>query len=103
MEMTLRYLDLGASRIRDVRRILQAWEKALTFGEALGCTPEQIWKALQVRVGLPGWVPSHGVALNLVAHEPILGHLLELLDIDGMDLQQVPGLWRYRVHGIQCP
>ncbi len=102
MEITLRYLDLGLSRVRDIRGILRAWDEALTQAEAYGCTPGQAFDALKVRVSLPGWVPDKGVALNFAAHKPLLDHFLELLDVEGMNLQQVPGLWRYRVHRVQC-
>jgi hypothetical protein len=102
MEIKLRHLDLGVTRIQDIRKILQAWDEALDLAEAYGCTPGQTLDALYVRVSLPGWVSRNEVALNLVAHEPIVEHLLELLDIKDMDLRQVAGLWRYRVHGIQC-
>jgi hypothetical protein len=102
MEVKLRHLDLSVTRVRDIRKILQAWDEALILGEAFGCTPGHTLDALPVRASLSGWVPRDGVALNLAAHEPILEHLLELLDIADMDLQQVAGLWRYRVHGIQC-
>lgn len=97
MEINLRHLDLGVTRVRDVRKILQSWDEALTLAEAFGCTPGQAFEALKVRVSLPGWIPSHGVALNLIAHEPLLDYLLELLDVEGLDLEEVPGLWRCRV------
>jgi hypothetical protein len=97
MEMTLRYLDLGVSRIRDIRRILLAWDEALTLAEAFGCTPGQAFDALNVRVSLPGWVPDKGVALNFAAHKPLLDHFLEVLDVEGIDFEEVPGLWRYQI------
>lgn len=97
MEVNLSHLDLGVTRVRDIRNILQAWEEALSLAEGLGVTPWQAYKALHVRVSLPGWVPDHGVALNFAAHKPLLDYLLELLDVEGLDLEPVPGLWRYRV------
>jgi|WetSurMetagenome_2_1015567.scaffolds.fasta_scaffold106735_3 hypothetical protein len=97
MEIIPGYLELEVTRIKDIRLALRLWEDALALARGIGCTPGQIWNARNVSVSLLGWIPVKDVGLTFNAHQPVLDHLVEILDVEGLDLEKVPGLSRYRI------
>jgi hypothetical protein len=97
MEITPGYLELEVTRIRDIRFALRLWEDALALARGIGCTPGQILNASNVRVSLLGWIPRKDVGLTFKAYQPVLDHFLEILEVEGLDLEKVPGLSRYLI------
>jgi hypothetical protein len=91
MEETLRLLDIGVSRVRDIRTVLLVWDEVLALAEGQGYTPGQILRSLNVRVSMPGWISNKEVALNLSAPMAALEHLLEVLPGEGLVMKQLAG------------